>query len=136
MQDVASWVTPLLILPAVGLFLVSTASRYEAVHAEIHALLAESSPQAAACATHVSRRARLFRNAMFCLYLSACVLGTAGLIGALSQWIAGAVHWSSWVLSVAGVASLVLASLFLMRESAVSLVIVKSHTAELARKSE
>lgn len=134
MEEAASWVTPLLILPAVGLFLVSTASRYEAVHAEIHALLAEASPEAAACAAHVAQRARIFRSAMFSLYGSACALGGAGLLGALTQWHAEQVHWSSWGLSIVGVASLVVASALLMRESAISLQIVESHTEVLKRQ--
>lgn len=133
MEGAASWVTPLLILHGVGLLLVSTASRYEAVHSEIHTLLAEASPEAAACAIHVAQRARIFRNAMFSLYTSACALGGAGLVGALTFWIIDQVHWSSLGLSIIGVASLVIAAALLMRESALSLQIVESHRDTLTR---
>ena len=133
MEGAASWVTPLLILHGVGLLLVSTASRYEAVHAKIHALLAEFSPEAAGCAIHVAQRARIFRNAMFSLYASACALGSAGLVGALTYWLFDRAHWAALGLTMIGVASLVIAAALLMRESALSLKIVESHRDTLMR---
>ena len=131
MQELAAWVTPLLILPGVGLLLVSTSARYEAIHVEIHALLEEGGEQAAACAAHVVRRGRLFRDAMVALYLSAAAFGTAGLVGAVSQWLGGGVHASAWLLSLLALLSLILATLQLVRESAVSLHIVRTHANEL-----
>ncbi len=134
MQELASWATPLLILPGVGLLLVSTAARYDAVHAEIHALLGEGTAQASSCAQHTLRRARLFRDAMFSLYGAAVALGAAGLIGGVGAWLGAGVHWSSWTLSLAGVASFVFAALQLMRESAVSLGVVRTHAAEIEER--
>jgi len=133
MEELASWVTPLLLLPGIGLLLVSTSARFEALHVEIHALLAERGAQAAACAGHTLRRARLFRDALVALYSSAAALAAAGLVGAVSQWWSGTVHAASWLLTIAAVAALVGAAVQLVRESVVSLQVVRGHAEELRR---
>jgi hypothetical protein len=133
MQEIASWVTPLLVLPGVGLLLVSTSARYEAIHVEIHALLAEGDEQAASCASHVVRRGGLFRNAMVALYLSAAGFGTAGLVGGVSHLLSGGVHVAAWLLSLAALLCFVYATLQLVREAAVSMQIVRAHAGELTR---
>ena len=97
MPDAVSWATPLLVLPGVGLLLVSTSARYEAIHAEIHQLLDDPSEQAIGCTLHVVHRARILRLAMLSLYVSASLLAASGLIAALTVGFLGAVHWASVV---------------------------------------
>ena len=70
MAEAASWVSPLLLLPGVGLLLVSTSARFEAVHENIHQLLHDESTAAGECAAHAVRRARLLSIAMSSLYFA------------------------------------------------------------------
>ncbi len=135
MPDIASWVTPLLILPGVGLLLVSTAARYEAIHAEIHVLLHAADAGAAACARHVVERARRLRTALVWLYVAAALLATSGLVAAMTAWWSDAVHAASWVLLGAGVTGVVVATSVLARESAVSLRVIEAHADEIAERS-
>ena len=136
MSDAVSWVTPLLLLPGVGLLLISTSARYEGVHEEIHKLLDELSNEGSGCVAHVLCRARILRLAMVALYSAAALLAAGGLVGALSQWWFSAVHWFSWVLTVAAVASVVVSAVALVRESWVSLSVIESHAREIESRSE
>ena len=136
MPDAVSWVTPLLILPAVGLLLVSTSARYEAIHTEIHHLLDDSSDEAPGCAAHVLQRARILRVAMLSLYTSASLLSASGLLAALTVWLTDAVHWTSWALLVAGVSCVVVSAVALTREAAVSLSVIEAHAHEIRSRSD
>ena len=134
MLDTFSWVTPLLLLPGVGLLLVSTSARFEAVHSEIHQLLDEHSSQVADCAAHVVRRARLLCLAMCGLYVAASALALSGLLAAVTVWHLESVHWVAWLFLAIGVASVLIASLTLTRESTFSLSIVKAHAQEIVAR--
>jgi hypothetical protein len=136
MPDAVSWATPLLVLPGVGLLLVSTSARYEAIHAEIHQLLDDPSEQAIGCTLHVVHRARILRLAMLSLYVSASLLAASGLIAALTVGFLGAVHWASWVLLVAGVSCVLIAVVTLTREAGISLAIVEAHASEIESRSD
>ncbi len=135
MPDAVSWATPLLVLPGVGLLLVSTSARYEAIHAEIHQLLDDPSEQAIGCTLHVVHRARILRLAMLSLYVSASLLAASGLIAALTVGFLGAVHWASWVLLVAGVSCVLIAAVTLTREAGISLAVVEAHASEIESRS-
>lgn len=136
MQQAASWITPLLLLSGVGLLVTSTANRYASVHAEIHRLLEEGGSDAAVCASHALKRARLFRSALVVLYLGAATLGSAGLVGALTQWLLGELHELTWALSAFGVLAIVVASVQLCREAILSLNIIKMHTREISERAD
>jgi len=58
------WLTPFILLPAVGMLIVSTSSRLNELHQEIHQLLHDESRGAGACAAHVVDRSLRFRNAL------------------------------------------------------------------------
>ena len=136
MPDAVSWATPLLVLPGVGLLLVSTSARYEAIHTEIHQLLDDPSEQAIGCTLHVVHRARILRLAMLSLYVSASLLAASGLIAALTVGFLGAVHWASWVLLVAGVSCVLIAVVTLTREAGISLAVVEAHASEIESRSD
>jgi hypothetical protein len=136
MSETVSWVTPLLILPGVGLLLVSTSARYEAVHAEIHRLLEERSKQSGDCAAHEFHRARILRIAMVSLYAAASLLSASGLAAALTIWWLASLHRRAWLLLVGGVSCLVVSSLALVRESAVSFSVVEAHAREIESRCE
>jgi len=136
MPEAASWVTPLLLLPGVGLLLVSTSARYEALHEEIHRLLEEVGEQSRGCALHCLSRARLLRTAMVSLYGSAALLAASGLLGAVTHWWVGASHGSAWIVGVGAFVLILWALIILLRESSVSLAVVESHAREIASRSD
>ena len=92
MLETASWVSPLLLLPGVGLLLVSTSARFEAIHENIHQLLDEQTAEAKQCAAHAVRRARLLSIAMCSLYFAAAALAASGLCGTIAVWWPTAAH--------------------------------------------
>ncbi len=136
MPEAAAWVTPLLLLPGVGLLLVSTSTRYDALHEEIHRLLEETGELGRGCALHCLDRARLLRTAMVSLYGAAALLAASGLLGALTHWWLGVSHWTTWVVGVAAFILILWASIILVRESSVSLSVVESHAREIASRSD
>ena len=81
MDNIEFWLTPLLILPGVGLLIMSTSARYAQIHTEVHHLLHEPGERGAALAKQLYRRSKLFRNALVSLYLSVSLFVMAGLIG-------------------------------------------------------
>ena len=135
MGEAVSWVTPLLILSGVGLLIMSTSARYEALHAEIHALLHDESAAAGTCATHTLSRARILRNALISLYGSAALLSASGLVAALAVWFGAAVPWIAWGLLLVGVGCIVAATLVLTHESALSLRIIQDHAREIESRN-
>jgi hypothetical protein len=124
--EVFSFATPLLLLPGAALMLVSTSPRYEALHAEIHHLMAEGAA-GAMCVPHVLRRARLLRTAMVLLYCACASFSASGLAAGVTVWLSGAAHPAAWALGGAGVLCVVLASVELVRESIVSMGIIEDH---------
>lgn len=135
MTEAVSWVTPLLILPGVGLLIMSTAARYEAIHAEIHELLHDTGQEAAQCAGHVLTRARLLRTALVALYAAASSIAASALVAALVIWRGGEAPWPAWALLTLGVACVLVATATLTRESVASLRIMEDHAAEIARRT-
>lgn len=122
-----SWVTPLLVLPGVGLLVMSTSMRFARLHDELHHRIEQMDCDARTL-DRLLLRARLFRNALLALYGAVALLAMAGLAGGVE-----APTWASSTLLVAGVVSLVVASLLLMRETTISLDVIESETAALER---
>ena len=135
MTETALWVTPLLLLPGVGLLIVSTAARYGEAHAEVHHLLAEAGEQARLCADHLLRRSLRFRNALLGLYCSVGLLAAASLLGGLVPTPSGLSTSAVGGLCLLGVASLLFAALELTREALISLDVIRSHVGELQGKA-
>jgi hypothetical protein len=133
LQEIGIWVTPLLLLPGVALLVLSTSIRYGQIHEEVHRLLGEDYAHAKGLAGHLIRRATLFRDALVCLYIAVSVLAFAALAGAATSiWMRG----SYWVtLSLTGVAILFLlyGSAQLLRESRLSLDVIRGHMDEDGR---
>jgi hypothetical protein len=135
MSETVSWVSPLLLLPGVGLLLVSTSARFESVHENIHQLLVEKTREAKQCAVHAAGRARLLAIAMCSLYFATAALALSGLCGAVSVW------WPQWPESPAivfltlGVLSLVVSGVTLTRESTLTLAIIAKHSREIGPDS-
>lgn len=125
-MDQGIWVTPILLLPGVALLVLSTATRFGQLHAELHDVTS------ADVAAVLLRRARLFRNALVSLYIAVTVLALAGLLGGITaSWdrspatvVAG--------LSIAGIGCVAFAAAVLVRESLLSLHVVGWHADKLS----
>ena len=127
MQDAGIWLTPLILLPGVALLVVSTSERYGRIHDEVHHLFEhehETSPHAVG---RLKRRARLFRNALLALYICICLFSLSSLFGMIGRAGVHAADWAGASILVAGIASLFAATVFLIRESLLSLEIVSDH---------
>ncbi len=114
-----SWATPLLVLPGVGLLVMSTSVRFARLHDELHRHLHDMQ-----CAPRTVERlllrGRLFRNALMSLYGAVALLAIAGLAGGVE-----APEAVSSSLLAAGVFLLVVAAGFLMRETTISLEVIE-----------
>ncbi len=132
MQGTVNWLMPLLLLPGVGLLLLSTSTRFGQLHAEVHQLFHEEDMDRAPIAQHLLHRARLFRNALTALYASAALFAVGSIAGALMSLLGQAASdWLVFLFAALGAALLVVATVLLVRESTLSLVIIEAHVEQL-----
>lgn len=61
MISTITWIMPLLLLPGVGLLLLSTSARFGQLHAEVHQLFDDPVLGSMDVIRHLLQRARLFR---------------------------------------------------------------------------
>ena len=127
MESVEVWLTPLLLLPGVALLIMSTSVRYVRVHEEVHHLLDHEMENLNERANRLYKRSRLFRNALIALYSSVGLLSLAGLLGGVLEY--SNIEGYYWIAGVTGLGIIFLffASLELIRESTLSLDIIKDH---------
>lgn len=133
MINEALWLMPLILLPGVALLIVSTSSRYYAVHDEIHRLMNETRQIRDAAMAHEMNRAKRFRNALVSLYMSVALFSMGSLLGGLTHDWPFISKTVVAVLTVTGVTCLVYASIELIRESRHSLYVIESHFRQLEK---
>lgn len=81
---------------------------------------------------HLLRRARLFRNALTGLYASAALFAAGSVVGALVSMLGhAAADWFVISFASTGIVSLIVATVLLVRESTLSLVIIEAHVEQL-----
>lgn len=134
MDQTGLWLTPLILLPGVGLLVMSTSVRYARIHDEVHHLFEhvdEASPKAI---SRLRRRARLFRDALVALYVCIGFFSLSSLLGMTAVTWFMAAEWVGGGLLVAGIACLFGATVQLIRESVLSLEIVEDHLKRLEGK--
>ena len=78
MNDAGIWAAPLLLIPAVGLLVISTSARFGQLRDEFHRHKGE---QESVALKHLCRRASLIHSAMVSFYTSVAVLALASLLG-------------------------------------------------------
>ena len=76
-------------------------------------------------------RARYFRNALVFLYLSIAIFAVAGLLGGLTSGLGDISRYITIALTIIGIFCLAAASIILIRESTLSLEIMKIHLKEI-----
>jgi len=121
------WISPLLLLPGTALLILSTSVRFARIHEEIHHLLENPGKEKAIRRSHLLRRATLFRNALVWLYLSVCCLAAAGLLGGLTIFWPQTSFRLVTLFTIPGVLSMLAAAAILVRESVLSLDIIREH---------
>ncbi|NDJ59824.1 MAG: DUF2721 domain-containing protein [Chloroflexi bacterium] len=122
-----SWLMPLLILPGVGLLLMSTSIRYAQIHNEIHHLMDGGHRVMEITEAHLRQRAVLFRNALVGLYISAGAFAIGSISGVIIDVLTGDSELIVIAVACVGIASLVFSAIELIRESILSLEIITDH---------
>jgi hypothetical protein len=110
------WIAPLLLLPGVGLLVLSTSTRFGQLHDEFHRTEHGSSRWTRQC---LLRRARLFRAALACLYVSIASLAIASVLGTVLHQ--GAAFLIARSLTIFAVLLVAIAAGLLIREATILL---------------
>ena len=131
MDIVGVWLSPLLLLPGAGLLLMSTSQRFNRLHDEIHHLMEEGSGKPISTVNHLMQRAKYFRNALVFLYLSIAIFAVAGLLGGITSGLGDVSKYITIALTIIGIFCLAAASIILIKESTLSLEIMKIHLKEI-----
>ena len=135
MESAELWLTPLLLVPGVALLVMSTSNRFAHVHSEIHDLANHKHEKDIGnLARSLDKRSVIFNNALISLYLSITFLALAGLIGGLAVIWMGNIFYVVVGLSCLGILCLVFASLQLIRESMLTLEVIKQHCSQIEKE--
>jgi len=130
-ENMSLWLTPLLIMPGVGLLVISTSARYGQIHLEIQRLTSLGSGSPIVENAHLVMRARLFRDALVALYTCASVLVLGSLLGGLTHSWTDLSRWIIITLTGLGILSFFWATVQLIRESIKSLEIICEYGRQL-----
>ncbi|MBT8400428.1 MAG: DUF2721 domain-containing protein [Rhodothermia bacterium] len=126
MDPISLWLTPLILLPGVGMLILSTSSRYNRLHDEVHDVIDHDS-HATIPMGQLLTRGRLFRNALVALYTCVALFSLASLLGVVAEEIGAGSEWVVLSLLILGIASLSLAAILLIREALLSFRVIESH---------
>ena len=121
------FLAPLLILPGIGLLLVSTSARFANLHIEVRHWDDNKRDREFIESAHLLKRARLFRNALVSLYLCVFTFALSSLIGALVNFTGGPADVVVFLIASVGILCLGFASIELVQESLLSLKVIESH---------
>jgi hypothetical protein len=121
MQDTGLWAAPLLLIPGVGLLILSTAARFSQLHQELHRQLTEGKP---AALHHLCKRAHLLHRALFSFYLSITILAISSLLGTLVLRWSESLRWLPESLTFFGVVVISYAAFQLVRESRLLITVI------------
>ena len=126
MDNIELWLAPLLILPGVGMLIMSTSARYSRIHEEIHHLMHANQLHRDRM-DHLYERTKLFRNALVSLYIAVSLFVLSGLLGGIWVFLDINGYWINTLISLSGLVCMLFASAELIRESILSHDIIKSH---------
>jgi hypothetical protein len=121
METAALWAAPLLLISAVGLLVLSTSTRFSALHQDLRR---EQEAGNARAHGHLCIRARHLHKALMGLYTSIAILAASGLLGSLAmRWLASAL-WIPEILAFLGLAVIIFSSIHLIRESRLLMTVI------------
>ncbi len=121
MESTGLWAAPLLLIPGVGLLLLSTSVRFGQLHQELLRQIGEHHSHAV---RHLCQRARLIHSAMVSLYVSIAVLGFSSLLGTLANRWFPTLKWIPEAMTFVGVAIITYAAIQLIRESKLLITVI------------
>ena len=121
MESTGLWAAPLLLIPGVGLLVLSTSARFEQLHQELHRQREERHAHAV---EHLCRRARLLHSALVSFYVSIAVLAFSSLLGTLANRWFETLKWIPEAMTFLGVAVINFAAIQLIRESKLLITVV------------
>ena len=121
MHDTGIWAAPLLLIPAVGLLVLSTSARFGQVHEEFHRRHGEEHSLAV---KHLCKRARLIHSALVSFYMSVAVLALSSLLGTISARWFDSLLWIPHAMTFVGVAMILFAAIQLIRESKLLITVI------------
>lgn len=121
MNDAGIWAAPLLLIPAVGLLVISTSARFGQLRDEFHRHTGEQEPSAL---KHLCRRASLIHSALVSFYTSVAVLALASLLGTLSDRWFKTLTWIPQTMTFLGVVLILFSAIQLIRESRLLLTVI------------
>jgi len=124
------WLMPLILLPGIALLILSTSTRYSRIHDEIHHLIDSKGNNQKSSGKKLFQRAVLFRNSLILLYFSVVVFAVTAFTGGVMSTLNFHNNLFLILLFLIGIISLIIASIFLMKEAFLSLEIIRKHEAE------
>jgi hypothetical protein len=125
MNDAGIWAAPLLLIPAVGLLVISTSARFGQLHEEFLRHQGEGQSQAV---RHLCQRVRLIHSALVSFYVSVAVLALASLLGTLSGRWFESMLWIPPAMTFLGVALILFSAIQLIRESKLLITVILDDT--------
>ena len=114
METIDIWLSPLILLPAAALLLMSTAVRVGHLQSEIHSRRQEN---AGASLPALYQRFRRFRNALLGLYAASGAFAFAVIVTGLLKLAAPAWMWLVIPITFVGLGAMIFAAVELVRES-------------------
>jgi hypothetical protein len=130
------WLAPLLILPGIGLLIVSTSNRFSDLHEEIHNWLHDVHDRSVIEELHMVKRAGHFRNALVALYTAVFFFVVASLVGAVLDFMELTGDIAVFSIAFVGIIAVGFASLELIRESMRALEVIQFHVDHIMEEME
>ncbi len=121
MESTGLWAAPLLLIPGVGLLVLSTSARFGQLHQE---LLRQQSERRSRAVTHLRQRARLLHSALVSFYVSVAMLALSSLLGTLANRWFETLTWIPEAMTFLGVAVITFAAIQLIRESKLLITVI------------
>ncbi len=125
MESTGLWAAPLLLIPGVGLLVLSTSARFGQLHQELHRQRGEGHSHAV---EHLCQRARLLHSALVSFYVSVAVLALSSLLGTIANRWFETMEWIPQVMTFLGVAFILYAAIQLIRESKLLITVILDDT--------
>ena len=110
-------IQPIVLIPGVGLLILSTTARFGQLEAELGKVTERSQPADQELVRALIRRAHKFRFALMALYASAAVLAGASLVGGILTFVSDAPAATVQALTCVAIAFLFSALMALLIES-------------------
>jgi hypothetical protein len=113
------------------MLILSTSIRLNRLHDEVHHQTEQQHSPSKEIIDHLLMRAKYFRNALVLLYSSISIFAVAGIIGGLTSGLGDISMYITIALTIIGIFCLAAASIILIKESTLSLEIMKIHLKEI-----